>query len=184
MKKAILLFAGILATVAVMAQGSLNFTTFQTGVVNAKVTDGVGGPAAGADFWAGLYWGTSKDSLAPVVLVGQTDAAKWDFGTGTKVGYVFAGKILIKGASGAGFIKMVAWAKTGGNTYAAALGKAKTGESNIIPVTLGDDAAVPPTTPGSLGGPPALQGFAVVPEPSIIALGVLGGIALLLRRRS
>jgi hypothetical protein len=119
MKKAILLFAGILATVAVMAQGSLNFTTFQTGVVNAKVTvDSLQGAAAGADYWAGLYWGTSKDSLAPVVLVGATDPAKWDFGTGTKVGYVFAGKILIKGAAGAGFVKMVSWAKTGGDTYA------------------------------------------------------------------
>lgn len=64
------------------------------------------------------------------------------------------------------------------------------GSSNTFSVTLGN-AGVPPSTPAVLNGLNALaltSGGAApvtppVPEPSTIALAILGGAALLLRRR-
>jgi hypothetical protein len=73
-------------------------------------------------------------------------------------------------------VRMRAWQ---GASYDAA---AEKGESaNITLGALGGTpASGPPLTPPNLDG---LESFTVVPEPSTIALGVLGAAALLLRRR-
>jgi hypothetical protein len=189
MKKTILMIAGLVATVSMMAQGSINFTTRVTASgVDAKVTDKTTGAAVAAgEFYATLYWGTTATSLQPAqALVGgvPTALAK-DFNAGT--GYVTAGKTLIAGpAEGAQvFVQVRAWSKSAGGTYESALtvAGAKVGASNIIQVTLGGDNLQPPAVPVAMVGLQAFQ-VDVVPEPSILALGVLGGVAFLLRRRS
>ena len=78
---------------------------------------------------------------------------------------------------------------TGALTYDAALasGLGYTGASTIASgYPLGGAAALPPLTFGT--GPGQVQGFTltpnvVVPEPSTIALGLLGAAALFFRRR-
>jgi hypothetical protein len=79
---------------------------------------------------------------------------------------------------------MRAWEGSAGSTYASVLAAGgKTGKSNIINVG-------PLGGPDPSGGPdfldPFMTGmtaFSLVPEPSTIALGLLGAAALLLRRR-
>jgi hypothetical protein len=70
-----------------------------------------------------------------------------------------------------------AW-ETAAGSYAAATIK---GESAVFPQALGGDpgGGGTPTPPTFLQAP----GFTMVPEPSTIAFGVIGGLALLLRRR-
>jgi hypothetical protein len=61
-----------------------------------------------------------------------------------------------------------------------------TGASGVVTVTGGNPLAVPPGTPAAIFGTGLLQGFDVVliPEPSTIALGLLGlGAVVMLRRR-
>jgi hypothetical protein len=196
MKKTLLVIAGLVATVSTMAQGSANFHTriLTTPSVNAPVkeTPANGGAAVAAGaYWAGLYWGTSADSLQPAFEIkgGAPVYLAADFAGAT--GYVTKGKTLINGAAEGAtiFVQMRAWSKTANGqanaTYAAAYANigSKVGSSNIIRFTLGGDNLVPPAVPAVMEG---LQSFTVdvVPEPSILALGVLGGVAFLLRRRS
>jgi hypothetical protein len=69
-----------------------------------------------------------------------------------------------------------AWA---GESYDAAV---FFGQSNPVTITLGGvtDPSLPAEFPATLMG---LQGFTLIPEPSTIALGILGAAALLYRRR-
>jgi hypothetical protein len=79
-------------------------------------------------------------------------------------------------------VQVRAWATAGGVTsYEAAKGApgGKWGESNIISIKTGGYDN-PPALAANLVG---LTGFQLVPEPSTIALVLLGAAALLLRRR-
>jgi len=78
-----------------------------------------------------------------------------------------------------------AWQDTAGSWANAVANPAQFahGESNPVTVTLGGEVPGSPATPA-----PYLEGLQefnlfIVPEPSTIALGVLGAAALLLRRR-
>jgi hypothetical protein len=201
MKKTILMIAGLIATVSMMAQGSVNFhTRVLAAGVDAKVTDGTSAatplPAVAAgECFATLYVGTTTDNLAPAFAIvgGAPVALLKEFNGAT--GYITAGKTLISGyAEGATvFVQVRAWSKSGGATYEAAFQAAltetvptiKLGVSNPIQIALGGDNLVPPATPANLVGlQPFSVNYAIIPEPSILALGLLGGAACLLRRRS
>lgn len=169
-----------MTAVGALAQGQFTFgnkNSLTTPPIAAKVTAFDGTSVEGTAFWAQAYVkldGAPEGSYAPV-------GAAVNFRTGANAGYIvpvvvtttYAGDTTVN-------VQMRAWAAAGGNSYEAALAAGKlAGFSD--PVTL--KVTVAPTTPPDMVG---LQPFVLtaIPEPSTLALGVLGAAALLLRRRS
>jgi hypothetical protein len=184
MKKVILTLSSMLVVIGAYAQGTVNFSARVVGVYDAPVYVGtVGGAKAdGPAYLAQLYGGASDATLAAV-------GTAVPFRTGAAAGYWTAAALAIPNvALGANAqVQIKAWAAASGASYetASAAGGA-VGQSTIFTVKTGGDGA-PPAVPGTLSG---LTSFAigggvgpVIPEPSILALGALGGLALLLRRR-
>lgn len=173
MKKLIVAAAVGLVAVGALAQGQFNFGNRVTVAgIDAKVfkPDGVT-PLAGADYWAQAYVGTSLDSLAPV-------GSPVNFRTGAAAGYISSTIVTTPFPGGTTvWVEMRAW-EAGANSYEAAVASGKLfGKSNAIQLTV---AEAPNTPPDMVG----LRSFSLVPEPSTMALGLLGAAALLLRRRS
>ena len=111
------------------------------------------------------------------------------FRTGTAAGYWTAAArtigTVVPGANAS--VQIRAWALASGATYelAAAAAGGQVGKSAILSIKTGGDGN-PPSLPANLAGLASFAivgGSPVVPEPSILALGALGGLALLLRRR-
>lgn len=180
MKKTLLAIVAISASVGVFAQGSVNFA-------NDFVSLGVDSPGlpvyaadgttalAGADYWVQLYGAAEGGSVAPV-------GAAVNFLTGGFAGIFAGGTRAVDGvAPGANaLLEVRAWEAAGGATYEAALAAgALTGVGNQFTVATGG-AGQPPSLPANMVG---FQSFSLVPEPSTTALGILGAVALLLRRR-
>ena len=171
------------ASVSAHAQGTIRFDTFVSGSpsVDAKVTDGVGGPAiSGAAGFAQLFVGTAANNLVAI-------SSPVNFLTGAGAGYVLAGTVTLPTQAGfAGgnsvFVAVRAWSSSFASYAAAVAGNGKIGSSATLSYTLGG-AGSPPSTPGPLVG---LANFAIapVPEPSVIALAGLGLGGLILARRS
>jgi len=177
--KKILLMAALMACVGAMAQGTVTFKNNVAGVVSAPVfnSDGVT-KLAGNAFYAQLY-ANIGGSFTPV---GSPTAFLAN-------GFVSGGTVTIPATgvtAGNVTLQMRAWeATTAGTagTYEAALGaNKKAGISETITVAAGNPLADPPGVPGNLVG---LKSFNItgIPEPSTIALGLVGAAALLLRRR-
>jgi len=171
MKKLIVLAACLGTAVMALGQGAVNFNTkVSSADINAPVDDGLGNLLSGDDGWQAqlLYSDTEGGAMMPV---GSPVA----FRTGNAVGYVSGGSVDFGLPIGTDvWVQMVAWNQSAGEYMPGAL---NTGASNIIPVTLDG----PPGTPPNLVG---IQGFSlIVPEPSTMALGLLGAAALMLRRR-
>lgn len=162
-------------------QGTINFANkVSASAIDAPVTDFAGTRLAGADFLAQLYAGTGgtfKAYGAPV-----------PFRTGAAAGYISANVVTLDGvaAGSAVDVQMRAWRAAAGASYEAALGSglASAGGNYGFSATLAGvvtgNAGTPPSLPTDLRG---LTGFAFVPEPSTIALGLLGAAVLFLRRR-
>jgi hypothetical protein len=188
MKKLLLVAACIVASVGALAQGTILFNNVSAGAVAGKITDSDGTTGlAGAAFMAQLYAGADANSLAPVGVA-------LTFRTGAAAGFVDTtsgdATVAIPGvASGtvANVLQVRAWAASGGSTYAAAVAAgAHAGESAIFASggPLGGGGS-PPATPASLANFKGFSlAFTAVPEPSTIALGVLGVAGLLMRRRN
>lgn len=173
MKKLIVAAAVGLLAVGALAQGQFNFGNRVTiAGIDAKVfkPDGVT-PLAGTDYWAQAYVGTSLDSLAPV-------GSPVNFRTGAAAGYITSTIVTTPFPGGTQvFVEMRAW-EAGADTFEAAVAGGKLfGKSDPIQLTV---AEAPNTPPDMVG----LKSFSLVPEPSTMALGLLGAAALMLRRRS
>jgi len=179
-----LLVAAALGLVAVgaLAQGQFTFgnkNLTTTPPINAKVFNEKG-IAAGIALDGAAYW-----TQAYVKLAGNPDSSyapvgtAVNFRTGTSAGYIVPVVITTPYAGGESIqVQMRAWEASGGTSYEAALAAGKLyGKSD--PVTLA--VTVAPAPPADMIG---LQSFALIPEPSTFALGILGAAALLLRRRS
>jgi hypothetical protein len=170
----------MVATVGALAQGQVNFNNRVVGVVDVKVfdTDGTTG-LAGDVFTAGLYTGAAGAAEGTFALSGATAIFRTGAGAGYFIGGVrttaFPGNTAIQA-------QVRAWETSGGASYelASAAGK-KVGKSNILTVTVTEAPNTPPDLVGLQSF--SLAGGVVIPEPSTIALGVLGAAALLLRRR-
>ena len=175
MKKLLVTLAAVLVSVSSFAQGSLIFNNrTQTGDAPVTRPDGTG---AGAGITAQLYLvgaGGVLTPLTPTTTFRTTSAAAAFFVTEINP-FVITG--ILPGQSAT--VRMRAWETPAGSYEAAVL----RGESNdvVIPQLGGTPAGggAPIPTP-SLNG---LQAFALVPEPSTMALGILGAAALLFRRR-
>jgi hypothetical protein len=176
MKNALLILSSLLAAVGVFAQGQVNFAPRVVGVYDAPVfvTDVGGLRADGPAYLVQLYAGATQGNLAAV-------GAPLPFRTGAAAGYWTATAVTINtvDATGNAFVQVRAWAASAGATYEAALASGLNfGTSNNLMVK----PTVAPDVPATLTG---LTSFAIstMPEPSVIVLGALGGLALLLRRR-
>jgi hypothetical protein len=167
MKKLLITVAALMVTLAsTMAQGQVNFATKVGTTVDAKVKDplGVNG-ALTPPYSAALQVknGTTYSTIASSISA---------FRTGLAAGYVVPSTVEVPGVpiGGSATLRLVAF---NGSAFE---GATESGFSNDVTVTLGGGTVLPPDLVG-------LQGFTIVPEPSTIALGVLGAAALMLRRR-
>jgi len=161
-----------------LGQGTLNFSTF-VGSINAPV-DFAGTSVAGPDYVGQLYvspaGGGSFEAAGPIV----------PFLSGAGAGYIIHGEIAAANvaAGSSADVIMRAWATASGADWGEASSNPSgiIGESNMINVAALGGAGDPPSTPPDLVG---LQAFSLtqIPEPSTVALGLLGLAALALRRR-
>lgn len=178
MKKLLLVASLLVATTAAMAQGTLNFNTrVLADGIDAKgfAEDGVT-PLEGDAYKAQLYTGVAADSLTAV-------GSPISFRTGSAAGWLNGSEVVTSiPLNSAGFAQIKAWRAADGATFEEASGApgGLFGMSNVIPVTTGGGGN-PPALAGNLIG---IQAFSLIPEPSTIALGLLGAAALLLRRRN
>jgi hypothetical protein len=148
------------------ANGSVNAPLFTDDSLTVRLT----GTAFSAQLWAGPDL-NSLTAVGPVV----------NFGTGVLAGYFSSTPNVTVPTVNAGSVAAVqirAWDNAGGTitSWDSALTR---GESNILNIGLVD--SLNPNVNTLVG----LQSFGltVVPEPSVVVLGLLGGSALLLRRR-
>jgi len=183
------LFAGSVAA----QDGEVYFETFHpddSGLTMHLAFDVDGSTRlAGSRFKAVAYLGSSSD-FAMMNPLGSGPAEFLPAGSGGE-GYVDgttsnAGKLAATGfaAGSTAFYSIAAWDSNTGATFDSATVR---GFSTPVQITVGG------TVPGD---PPQListtlntfdsfqlQNVAMVPEPSTVALGIIGGLALLMRRR-
>lgn len=174
MKKLLLTFAAVVVTMAsAFAQGQVTFSNFSTAEgVNSKAvfagtTTGVTSPSYTAQLLR-VNGGVETPVGAPVNFRPQAAAA----------GYTVPAVFTIDGVA-AGAQASFRMVVLSGSTFSEA---AIMGRSSVSTVTLGGGTVTPPSLIG-LTDISGVQNIQVVPEPSTIALGILGAAALLLRRR-
>jgi hypothetical protein len=191
MKKAILSLLIVGAAASSYGQGFVNFNTSLLGT-SAQVFNSSGSLASGSAYLTRLFAadgaGVSSSSLNavgtfPVNFRGGT-AVGYNQISGTTAGA--AGNNVIatpsvqvtSQASGQVTLQMRAWSSAFSSYAAAISGGGEYGQSAALTFT----PYYAPATPGAITG---LQGFTMVPEPSTVALGVLGAGSLLfaIRRR-
>ena len=197
MKKLLFVAALMATTLGAMAQGTLTFKN--SSPVNAPIfdVDGVT-KLVGTTFQAQLYWkaaGAAASTFAVVKDSANTaDGAVLPFrdvvSTSPAAGYWNPGADAVRnvGTIGNVDLQVRVWNQVDGATFAVASTKAgaKIGSFDLLAFKPGDSTSSPPATPtdmvGFAGG--KLTVVAAVPEPSTIALGLIGAGALLLRRRN
>ena len=177
MKKLLVTLTAVLVSAATYAQGTITFSTFVPGAANvdARVQrqDGTGaGPSVNGQLF--LLSGGTYTALTPATTFRDGSSNP------TAAFYVVppASAVTVPGvaANTQATIVLRAWE---GASFDTAVVK---GESAPLTLTLGGTPAVgAPLPPAFLSG---LQGFTLVPEPSTLALGLLGAAALLYRRRN
>jgi hypothetical protein len=196
MKKLLAIAALVVAAYGVQAQGNFTFSNRVTASqVDVPVFD-VGGvnrlDSSMGNFVAQLYWAAGSGA-AESTLNAVTDPAAPFRAPGAGAGFWNAAanspdnNRVVGVAVGANVsLQVRVWNTTDGATFALASVKpgAKVGKSNIITVAAGDPGVAPATpTPALMNGLNSFTLTTVVPEPSTIALSLLGAGALLLRRR-
>ena len=179
MKKLLIALAAVMITAATYGQGQVVFAN-RVGAagLDAPVTVLGSNPSVGPGAtWSAQLYLSSGGSLTALTPASTFRAA----GTGaaaTADRYWVNQTVDVPGVASGGNATFVvrAW-QTSLGSYDAAVGKAW-GESAPFTVSVGG-GTLPPANLTTL------QSFTVqvVPEPSVIALGVLGAAALLLRRR-
>jgi hypothetical protein len=184
MKKLLITVAAVLSALNMYGQGTVNF---QNGTGNRVYVDSTSGTAAAAGYAVGLYY--AADGITDESMFVQLG------GSAAITGGIFVGGNRTAPTAtpgGFGMFQVRGWTTAYGTSYESGLsagsqggGANKVGKSNIVRVDTGDPTTVPPGTPAALATS-GLTPFALttVPEPSAIALGLLGaGTLLLLRRR-
>jgi len=178
-----IILIALLTTVAGFSQGQVNFAN-RVGsggsVLNAPVTLAGSQNGPGPDYSVELLL-SANGSLTPLTPISTFNPA----GTGAAAisSQFWAAKTVdvpgVFGGQSAIFV-VRAW-KSSYGSFAAAFAAGETGASDPFTVTVGgagQDPSVPPATPANLT---TLKSFtvSVVPEPSTIALALLGGGLLL-----
>lgn len=184
MKRLLITASLVLATVSGFSQGTLDFKSIAivggSRVVDAPVRDAGGNLVVGTAFRAALYAGAAGTAEGALRLIGASAA----FSTGTGAGYFIGGTRTLNEngvqvpAGGSATIQVRAWQVSSGADWESATIR---GASAPITIATGG-TGTPPGPPALLTG---LAGFTIVPEPSTIALGIIGGLGtlFLVRRR-
>jgi hypothetical protein len=186
MKKLLLTAAAIMvATINTFAQGAVSWGNSATTLIVNSLTGAAATSAAGlraALYWAPLSDPTNFRMIGSIASVGTPLPGRYSGGNATTGSETAGGEMA--------WFQVRAWELAYGATYEAAVSApdqsgrpALRGSSNTFMATaasLVGNPTPPPPTPLN----PQIQGFTVVvPEPSAIALGLLGAGALLLLRR-
>lgn len=180
--KKLLLLGATLCTLGAFAQGTVNFNNSPSAVGSAsgRVFDLDGVTPVGSAFVAQLYAGPVGGALLPI-------GAILPFRDGTGAGYINitgvdpARTITTVAPGAAADVQLRAWQSSAGATWEAAQAAGgKWGASPTLTLASTGGAGSPPGLPVNLVG---LGTTVMVPEPSTIALGLLGAAALLIRRR-
>jgi hypothetical protein len=184
-KSALIAILGLGTAIASNGQGLINFSNYYSTTSTTGVTYGSGpavGLAAGPEISAILLWGASTSTaISQLTAIGGSTtpfgmgAAAGPDAFGTGAGWFSGGTISINGGTAGTY----AFAIEATGTY---LGVPYIGFSPVVNgPTSADALSAAPDLPIAL-----MHGsFTVnpVPEPSTIALGVLGGLGLLMFRR-
>ena len=174
MKKVLIALAALVVTTSVLGQGTVVFNNRNTAAgIDAKVLLPTGAGVTGAEFKADLIAGPAGTAVTALVPVPGSETT---FRTGAAAGYVNSITATIPGIA-AGGQATIAMRAYNGSTYA---GSSLYGTSAPITIGTGNPTTAPPGTPTDMVG---LVGFSLVPEPSTIALALLGIAGLLIRRR-
>jgi len=189
MKKLLIALAAVLVTVASYGQGQVNFQNrVGTGgsIVNAPVVIAGTPNGPGTDYSVQLLLSGAGGSLTPLTPTSTFNAP--GVGAAAISSQYWAAKTVdIAGHFAGESLSFVvqAWKTSLGTYDAAKASGGGWGTSDPFAVVIGgasSDPSSPPSTPANLT---TLKSFTIapIPEPSIIALGVLGASALFLRRR-
>jgi hypothetical protein len=175
MKKLLLTFAALAITLATSyGQGEVFFANRIPGSIDARARIEPGGAFADSTYNADLavlrngVWESVPGSITPFRGTPGNAANGYTTGFGISIPGIAPGA--------AATLRMRGFL---GSSFETATVR---GETIDVPVTLGGGTIPVPNMDG-LGNGVAAQWVIVVPEPSTIALGVLGAAALLLRRR-
>lgn len=191
MKKTLIAVAVVLSFAGgVYAQGTVDFRNKNAGLTppfDVPVYDVDGTTKLGGiNFLAQIYFSATDPNNGGALTAISDPAAP--FRTGAGAGYWNYGTDFTRALTGiaagsTAWIQVRVWDSTAGaNPDAAKLAGGKWGDSNIFSLTTGGSGS-PPAVPASILGMTSFHLTQTVPEPSTIALGVLGIGALLLRRR-
>jgi len=188
---AAILATHLLSALVVFAQGTINFSNGAAGV-NAPAFDVDGTTRlSGSAFTAGLYAGPSGTIWSSLALVPSTAT----FATGASAGYFFGGSHTIPGVpEGSVAAYQVRIWSSNFATWDLAWAAYQSGDPTAkVTVSWWNGSGLPATvgtTPplGGLSPTPNLVGLQpmsmfLVPEPSSLLLGLIGVVALVLRRR-
>lgn len=193
MKKLLAILTISASVVTGYSQGTINIGTFfGTAAESKKVTKADGTLAEGADWYVQAYAGPVGTAVD--ALVAATQAPLSGLRTGNNAGLIVNNTRTFTGITPPGSPVTVAirvWSKSLGATWEEAMARvaigapagAEWGECTPFTVDSGDPTSVPPGTPTSIAA--MFTGVQLVPEPSTIALGALGGLGMLalIRRR-
>jgi hypothetical protein len=179
MKKLLIALAAVMITAASYGQGQVVFANKVGTAVDAPVFIQGTQTGPGAGYSVQLYLSGAGGSLTALTPASTFRAA----GTGSAAiadRYWVNQTVDVPGVASGGNATFVvrAWQTSKGSFDAAKAANDGWGESSPFTVAVGG-GTLPPANLTTL------QGFTVtvVPEPSVIALGVLGAAALMLRRR-
>lgn len=158
--------------------GTLDFSNYKPGRLNAPVYDTDNVTRLGANFMAQLYAGPTTNTLASV---GSPVPFRNMPAETTGSGYIIAGKVVLAnvGQSAPAYVELRAWEASKGASYeAASAAGGKTRRSSIVQVTTGGDDLSPPAPPAVLVGlqsnvnlPPGSSGFgATTPQNQVLEI--------------
>jgi hypothetical protein len=170
--KRLILIASLLLLGALngVSQGVLNLNN----IYAPTHIGSIDGPLAGSAIWAQFFAGTGADALGPVgAPVPHLDNG----GAGT--GFVFGGLITLPGVQEGqtAYVEMLAWDGMRWGALLSGVPRDQLGTTDTVPVVLG----------GLFGPPPPIPHFTQsaivpVPEPSVLAMAITGGLGALLFR--
>ena len=188
------LFAGVVLLACVLsakANYTIEFTTYDgnegPSFTSHTAYDVGGTTPLGAGFLGQLYVGPRGGVLAPIgtpQVFGLPNAPDGHIGVGEL--QITDPNLFLNSAAD---YRLRAWSSAVGGTsitsyeQALTVNNAHVGESAITAITLGGSPPPPALPVAAIANLHPSFTLAVVPEPSVLALGLLGGAALLFRRR-